>query len=240
MQEVAEGVYGLGSKWINFYVVEDAGALTLVDTGVPGYLGQVEPGLAKLGKGPRDVKAIVLTHTHSDHIGCAPDLARSTGAPVLVPTGEHAIATGGAKPIPPKGFLSSLWRPTMLAFAGHVVANRGLKPVTVREATAYDGGDVLDVPGKPRVVHTPGHSSAHCALVLEDRGVLLCGDALATLAVNTGETGPMVHPFNQDRAGAVRSLDALESVDAGVLLPGHGEPWRGNVTDAVAGARRRA
>ncbi len=136
--------------------------------------------------------------------------------------------------------MSSLWRPQLLSFAAHAVANKGMATITVPEVTPFDDDDVLDVPGKLRVVYTPGHSSAHSALVLEDRRILFCGDAMATLAVNTGEAGPMVHPFNQDRALAVRSLGVLEKVDADVLLPGHGEPWRGRISDAVTQARRTA
>jgi glyoxylase-like metal-dependent hydrolase (beta-lactamase superfamily II) len=136
--------------------------------------------------------------------------------------------------------MSSLWRPRLLAFVGHAVANKGAATVTVPKVTPYDDDDVLDVPGKLRVVFTPGHSPAHCALVLEDRRILFCGDAMATLAVHTGEIGPMVHPFNQDRDRAVRSLDVLEKVDADVCLSGHGKPWRGRISDAVSQARRGA
>ncbi len=240
MERIADGVHRLGSRWVNFYLVEEGGALTLVDTGLPGYSGQLTLGLRALGRNASDVNAIVLTHTHSDHIGGAPAFSKETGAPVLVHRGEAPIATGAAKPIPPKGFMSSLWRPQLLSFAAHAAANKGMATITVPEVTPFDDDDVLDVPGKLRVVYTPGHSSAHSALVLEDRRVLFCGDAMATLAVNTGETGPMVHPFNQDRDGAVSSLDILEKVDADILLPGHGEPWRGRISDAVTQARRTA
>jgi glyoxylase-like metal-dependent hydrolase (beta-lactamase superfamily II) len=108
----------------------------------------------------------------------------------------------------------------------------------VPAVTKYEADDVLDVPGGLRVLFTPGHSVAHSALLLQDRRVLFCGDALATLNVATGATGPMLHPFNQDRAQAVGSLNALEKVDADVVLPGHGEPWRGTPGAAVSLARR--
>jgi glyoxylase-like metal-dependent hydrolase (beta-lactamase superfamily II) len=239
VEKIAEGVHRLGSRWVNFYVVEEGDALTLIDTGLPGYVGQVAPALQSLGYKASDVRAIVLTHTHSDHIGGAPALAEETGAPVLVPAGEAPIATGEAKPHIPKGVASNIWRPQMLSFIGHLISNKGLAKVTVPDVTTFGNDDVLDVPGKLRVIYTPGHSSAHSALLLEDRRILFCGDAMATLAVNTGETGPMVHPFNEDRDGAIRSLDILARVDADTLLPGHGEPWRDGVSEAVVQARGR-
>jgi glyoxylase-like metal-dependent hydrolase (beta-lactamase superfamily II) len=238
METITPGVHRLGSRWVNLYLIEEADGVTLVDTGFPGYVDQIRTALRELGKKPSDVKAIVLTHTHSDHIGGAAALTKDTGAPVLVHRGEARVATGDAKAVNPKGFLSSLWRPRMMSFLRHAIANKGAAHATVGRVTSFADDEVLDVPGKLRVVFSPGHSSGHAALLLEDRGVLFCGDAMATLAVNTGATGPMLHPFNEDREQAVRSLDILEKVDAEVLLPGHGEPWRGSVSDAVAAARR--
>jgi glyoxylase-like metal-dependent hydrolase (beta-lactamase superfamily II) len=240
MQKVADGVYRLGSRWVNFYLVEEGDALTVVDAGFPGYAGQVTTALQELGRAYSDVKAIVLTHTHVDHIGGAPLLAERTEAPVLVHKGEATIATGENKPVAPKGFMLNLWRPRILRFGLHAVANKGATQARVAEVTSFEGDEVLDVPGKLRTVSAPGHSGAHSALLLEGRGILFCGDAMATLAVHTGSTGPMLHPFNEDGDGALRSLDALAGIDADVLLPGHGAPWRGKIAEAVSEARRRA
>ena len=239
MQTITDGVFRLGSRWVNFYIVEEGGALTLIDTGFPGYVDQVPSALTSLDREPSAVKAIVLTHTHADHIGGAEQLSKLTGAPVLVNRGESEIALGKAKPGSPKGFASSLWRPRLLAFVGHGISNKGAARITVPEVTTFEPDDVLDVPGKLRVVYSPGHSPAHSALALEARRVLFCGDAMATLAVNTGSTGPQLHPFNEDRDEAIRSLDAVASVDADLVLPGHGEPWRGSPRDAVDRARER-
>ena len=83
MEQVTDGVFRLGTKWVNFYIVAESDGLTFVDTGVRGYLPQIEPALQGLGRKPADVKAIVLTHTHSDHIGCADRLVETTSAPVF-------------------------------------------------------------------------------------------------------------------------------------------------------------
>ena len=239
MEQVAEGVYRLGSKWVNFYLVEESGGLTLIDAGFLGYVPTAMAAIRELGRSPSDVKAIVLTHTHVDHIGGADRLTKATGAPVFTHVGEAKIATGDEKSVGAKGLVPNLWRPTLWSFLGHAIANKGGAKVTVPNVTGFEGDEVLEVPGTPRVIYAPGHSIAHSALLLEDRRVLFSGDAMATLAVHTGETGPMVHPFNRDRPAAIGSLDVLEKVDADLLLPGHGEPWRGSVSEAVSQARRR-
>jgi glyoxylase-like metal-dependent hydrolase (beta-lactamase superfamily II) len=69
---------------------------------------------------------------------------------------------------------------------------------------------------------------------------LFAGDTLSTMAVTTGETGPMIAPFTADPAEALASLARLEGIEAGWLLPGHGQPWTGGVAEAIARIRASA
>jgi glyoxylase-like metal-dependent hydrolase (beta-lactamase superfamily II) len=240
MIEVGDGIYRLGSRWVNFYLLREGDALTLVDAGLLGHADQLEPALRELGRSVSDVKAIVLTHTHSDHIGGAERFAAMTGAPVFVSKGEAGRATGADKPGSPSGVFGQLWRPSMMKFVGHFIKNKGTSHVTVPSVSPYDNGEVLEVPGRPKAVFCPGHSPGHSALLLEDRKILFCGDAMATLDVSTGKVAPMLHPFNEDRQQAIESLSIVESIDADVLLPGHGPPSQGlRMNDAVEMARGR-
>jgi glyoxylase-like metal-dependent hydrolase (beta-lactamase superfamily II) len=104
--------------------------------------------------------------------------------------------------------------------------------------TPFADGD-LDVPGRPRVIPTPGHSPGHVAFHLPDRGVLIAGDALVTYHALNGSRGPQLPPaaFSYDKTQMLASLDALERVDAGLTVFGHGEPWTDGPAAAVARAR---
>jgi len=74
-------------------------------------------------------------------------------------------------------------------------------------------------------------------VALEDRGVLLAGDALATFDNVSGQRRLGLHRLNDDRETARASLDRLETIDADVVLSGHGNPWTCNMHKAVEIAR---
>jgi glyoxylase-like metal-dependent hydrolase (beta-lactamase superfamily II) len=111
--------------------------------------------------------------------------------------------------------------------------------VPVRELATFADGETLELPGRPRAVHAPGHSPGSAALLLEGHRVLLTGDVLATRNPLTGRDGPQIMPsgLNNDTPQALRSLAALDGIRADLLLPGHGEPWTGGLTEALRRAR---
>ncbi|HET7030761.1 MAG TPA: MBL fold metallo-hydrolase [Candidatus Limnocylindrales bacterium] len=174
--------------------------------------------------------ALVLTHGHSDHIGFA-ERARGRGVPVSVHELDAALARGevpnpakGGGPIRPLPLLRFLWLG---------LREGGLRTVKIGAVSTFGDGATLDVPGSPRVILAPGHTPGSAVLHVPARDALLVGDAMATYAVTNGSRGPMIAPFSADPAQAVASLDRLEGVEAGWVLPGHGEPWTGGVAEAI-------
>jgi glyoxylase-like metal-dependent hydrolase (beta-lactamase superfamily II) len=186
---------------------------------------------------------VVLTHSDGDHVGLAAAL-QAAGARVLIHhADEAALRTGKRKSTDgsPRQLLRALTRPGPWRFLIGMMRDGGAKATTVDGAETFTDGDVLEVPGRPRVVATPGHTPGHCALHFEGHGALFVGDQLCTLNPLTGDTAPQVMPalMNVSTPQAFDSLARLESVQAAALLPGHGEPWRGGVDVAVARARAR-
>jgi glyoxylase-like metal-dependent hydrolase (beta-lactamase superfamily II) len=120
------------------------------------------------------------------------------------------------------------------------LARRGAtKMIPIQEVSTFGDGETLDLPGRPRAVHAPGHTPGSAALLLEGRRVLLTGDTLVTRNPLTGRLGPQIMPsgLNQDTPLALRSLDALDGIPAEVLLPGHGDPFTEGATEAVRQGR---
>lgn len=238
--EVADRVYRLGAALVNWFIVEDGGRVTVVDAGNPNQLGQLAPALGSLGRSMADVEAVLLTHAHGDHLGSSAHIKDESGAAVHVHEGDAALARGEAHREYERHYVRDLNR--LSAWKALLFFARGgaLKAPPVAELSTFDDGEQLEVPGRPTVIHTPGHTDGSACITLGDRGVLFTGDALVTLNILTGATGPRVMPgaFNKSSAAALESLSRLEGSPASTVLPGHGEPWTGTVSEAIAEARR--
>ena len=229
------GVHRVGNGTINAYLLEEAGAVTVIDAGVPGLWGDLLAEFGAMGRALDDVRAILLTHGHLDHIGYAERLRRATSAAARVHELDVLLARGKV-PNPSKGIDPFHWRP-MLGFLAYAARRRyGLGP-HLGEVVAFGDGATLDVPGAPRVIHLPGHTPGSAALLASSHDALFVGDALVTRSIATGRRGPQVGPFTADRPTALASLARLEGVEAAMLLPGHGDPWTGGVAAAVELAR---
>jgi glyoxylase-like metal-dependent hydrolase (beta-lactamase superfamily II) len=233
---VADGVYRLGTDRVNWYLYDVDGAITVVDCGFSGYFEQLPAALSELGRSLDAVAAVVLTHYHADHVGSAERIRAESGATVFAPAGDAAGVRSGQVPMP-HGLASSLWRPAMMRYMAHALRNGGAKVTPVRELRTYADGDVLDVPGGLRAVHTPGHTGGHCALLADGAGVLFAGDALGTVNARFEPADPQVLPFNEDAGRARDSLSRLERLSAGVVVVGHGRPFEGTPAEAVERAR---
>src|ERR1700710_2166922 len=77
-RDAAPGIHRVEDANVNWYVVEAEEGLTIVDAGVPSSWDSLRAVLAELGREPGEIKALVLTHAHFDHIGMAERL-RSEG-----------------------------------------------------------------------------------------------------------------------------------------------------------------
>jgi len=241
IEEVTSGVFFVEASDTNFVLLVNGQSVTSVDSGYPKDRDLVDAAVAGIGRSLSDVGAVVLTHGHVDHKGSAERLRRDHQIPAHCHTDEAPIARGEIKQQISTFELRRAWRPKIFRFAFHAIRSGGLQPEHLTEVTTFADGDQLDVPGHPIVVHTPGHTQGHASLHLPEQGVLISGDALITIDLwDHDRRGPqMIRPqFNHDHQQAIQSLDRLAALEANVILPGHGEIWRGSPAGAVEQARQ--
>lgn len=235
---LAPGIHRVGpDSIVNSYLLEESGEVTIIDAGAPGLWRLVPTELAAMGRSIEDVRAIVLTHGHTDHVGYAERARRERGWRVMVHEADEALAKRQV-PNPAKG--GSLRPGPMLGFLWWSLRRGLLRVPALTEVSTYGDRATLDVPGAPRVVLVPGHTPGSAALHVPSHDAVFVGDAMATYAVTTGERGPRVAPFSADRGQALASLARLEPLDADLVLPGHGDPFTRGAAEAVRLAREAA
>lgn len=233
-EEVAPGVFRLGTGLTAFYLLEEGGRFTLIDGAFPRYFDQLTSFLSHRGHDLDAIEAQILTHHHPDHRGMTERIRRATGGPVWIHYAD-APHLGDSRTAP----RTPIWRWHVFKAVAHMVRHGILRTPPVLEASGFDDGEVLDVPGRPRVMTLPGHTEGNSVLVLGN-GVMITGDALITIDIFTWKVRPSIPAsfFNDDSDQALESLSRLEGTEADVLLPGHGPTWHGPIDEAVASARR--
>lgn len=234
----------LGTEFVHFYLLEEDGEVTLVDAGLSGYRDTLDPALAAAGRSLADVKAIVLTHADPDHVGFAGALQRSHGIPVYVHRADSERTREGKTKRSegsPRDMLGMLRHAHARRALRHMVAKGGAKQAKVAEVIPFDDGDELDVPGRLRAIHTPGHTDGHVVLHAPSHDALFVGDAVNNVHIVTGARGAHVAPTaaNVSTDQAYESLGRLEGLAAGTLYFGHGDPSTAGPRAVVAEARAR-
>jgi glyoxylase-like metal-dependent hydrolase (beta-lactamase superfamily II) len=163
----------LGTEFVHFFLLEQDGEVTLIDAGLSGYRDTLEPALAKAGRSIDDVKAVVLTHADPDHVGFAGELQQTHGIPVYVHRADSERTRDGKTKRTegsPLAMRTVLKHPHGRRVLRHMIANGAAKQSKVPDVIAFDDGDELDVPGRLRAIHTPGHTDGHCVLYAPGHG----------------------------------------------------------------------
>jgi glyoxylase-like metal-dependent hydrolase (beta-lactamase superfamily II) len=238
-RDVVPGVHRIEDAYVNWFLLVDDTGLTAVDAGLPKSWESLQQVTRMIDRSPADVRAVVLTHAHYDHVGFAERARTELGAPVLVHPNDEPLSRHPLRFRSERLPLLYMWRPATMRIIAEMIAAGALQVPPVGAVTTYADGDVLDVPGHPRVVATPGHTDGHCSLHLPDVDAVIAGDALVTLDPYTARTGPrlVARAATADVGTALSSLDRLQATGATVVLPGHGAPWRDGVAEAVRLAR---
>ncbi|MFD0339637.1 MBL fold metallo-hydrolase [Streptomyces sp. NPDC127117] len=218
LSQVNPAVWQLAFPVGHVHFVRLPDGYALIDTAVPGSAPAILDALTRLGGRPEDLRQIVLTHSHIDHMGSAADLVEATGARVLAGAVDAPFIRGTA-PEPQPTYTTperALHEQIMAGFAEADVQPLQHVPVDVE---LHDGDSIGDWGEPVHVLHVPGHTPGSIALHLPSSGVLFPGDIIAT-----AEGRAILGPFNVDREQAIASFRRLASLEVEALCVPHGEP----------------
>ncbi|WP_323960890.1 MBL fold metallo-hydrolase [Arthrobacter sp. JZ12] len=238
---VADRIHLLQHAYVNVYLIEDADGITLIDSGVPPMWKMLLGALRELNRPLSDVKGLIITHPHFDHMGFAARAQKELGLPVLVHEADSFIARHPYRYSHEKTrTFYPMRHPGALPVLGALWAT-GLGIKGIEQFQPLLPGPVNFLPGRPHVIHTPGHTDGHCVLHFPDRGAVVTGDALVTLDPYTGRKGPRIVAAGSTNrtSDALSSLSGIAETAAQAVLPGHGVPWLGGAAEAVRLARTR-
>ena len=205
------------------YMIDDPDGVTLVDTGLSLAANRILSQLSTAGRKPTDIKRILITHAHSDHVGGLPKLKAASGAEVICSAGERPVVEGEIAVTPaPREQVRGIWRLMSM-------------PPQKFKGTPVDrevgNGDVLpEVMGGLHVISTPGHSPAHISFWQPERKVLIVGDVIMRLF---GNLRLPFEAYSVDMEEDKRSIQKLAAYDAQVVCFGHGEPILQNGAEAI-------
>jgi glyoxylase-like metal-dependent hydrolase (beta-lactamase superfamily II) len=210
------------------YLWHDPDGLTLIDTGLPGSAPLIADAICRSGYQPADLRRVVLTHFHRDHVGAAADIAGWGEVEVIAHGADVPFIRAGA--VGPAPDLADWERPIYDQVMSQAAAQPVVPPRIDRE---IGDGDELGFGDGAVAVAVPGHTPGSVAIYLPRHKVLFTGDTVASRIDGTVICGV----FNVDRAEAAASLRRLARLDATVACFGHGEP---RTLDAAAGLRAAA
>jgi glyoxylase-like metal-dependent hydrolase (beta-lactamase superfamily II) len=241
--EVADNVFLVAGTEVNWVVLRDGSDITLIDSGYPRDVPAVEASLRELGGRPEDVRAVLLTHAHIDHMGAVNHFHERHGTPLYTdPIEVRHARREYLEQAGPLDVAKNLWRPGVLPWTVRIMRVGAARKMSAPHAQPFPTDRALDLPGRPVPVPTHGHTSGHTAYHLPQAGVVITGDELITAHAVSRVDGPqLISPvFSHLDFDPAAVLAPLAELDADVVLPGHGPVHRGPVAAAVATALERA
>lgn len=233
MKQLTAAVFGVLTQFngLNGYLIRGTDGFTLVDTGLKGFDRAVKQALGQLNSRLDDLKRIVITHAHPDHVGALPSLQQQVNATTYAHRLDAPVIRGDWPMAYPK--------PEELGALSRFVLGRmqatSIAPARV-DVELSDGQTLDEVATGAQVIHLPGHSHGQIGLYLPEEKTLIGGDVLMHLP--WGLTLPL-RPASPDWVAVKASIRKVAELPLENLLLGHGTPILGGAQARLAAFVRK-
>ena len=197
----------------NAFLIDGDDGLTLIDAGYPCKEAAVFEAIRKLGCSLDQLKHLIFTHGHPDHIGSAAAIVRETGARTYMHPLDIPMAESGG-PFRPLRAAPGLLRRVLCKLLYH--PDERMDPVAIDEPLT--DGEILPIAGGIEVIHCPGHCAGQVALLWRPGRMLFTGDVCTNIM---GLGDPVGFESLEEGRASQRKLASLSFDAAGF---GHGGP----------------
>jgi glyoxylase-like metal-dependent hydrolase (beta-lactamase superfamily II) len=215
-EEITPGVYAVPLGYVNAFFLAGDDGVTLIDCGLPKKREPILRAVAAANRQPAEVKHILITHHHYDHVGSLAALKEATAARAYVHALDAPVVRGDEPH--PKANKHGIWM-----VLGPLLNRMAPSFETSGVDVELSDGQELPLAGGVTVVHTPGHTPGHASFLVPSKKVLFVGDA----AGNFPRLGEPLGAFTADRQQAKDSIRRIAELKFDVACFGHGRPLRG-------------
>jgi len=199
IEQIVPGVFQVPISIVNAFLLvgED---VAVIDTGVPGSASKILEAVGQAGRTPRDIRHILLTHLHADHVGSAGALqeavAQAGGLARIYMHASDAQAFQQGVSMRPVRSSPGIWNWLIVNLFLKRRGPQEIEPAVV-DCLVTDGAE-LPIAGGLKVIHAPGHTAGSVVLLWPQHGgVLFAGDACGRRSGRLGYP----HIFEDPQAG---------------------------------------
>jgi len=211
-------IYPISLGITQCYLVQDKGAI-LIDVGAPKKIKPFIKSIERFGIKPDDVKLLIPTHGHWDHIGSAKDIKEITGAKIAMHRQEKEWLEKAQKHIPPA---VTCWGKIIFKSLGFLLPLIRFPAATVDIILGDNDFSLNEFGIAGKIIYTPGHSPGSVSVLLETGDAFVGDLAMSSFPLRLGPGLPI---FAGDIKKVKQSLKLLLDKGATTIYPAHGKSF---------------
>ena len=220
---IIDNIYYVGTKFVSSHLFTSESGHILIDTGMPSDGPHILNNIEKLGFDYSDIRYVIITHGHFDHLGSADYIVKQTKA--IVCMGEEDVSPAEHGTLIRFDHLGNKTKEDVSSEVKEDKMKFGMAPSPVRvDRRLHDGDEIRLGPISIGVHHTPGHTAGTCSYSFQAKdngkeytGMLSCG-----IGVNV-YTGDVLRTniYGANIEAYISSLKRLRSMNVDIWLEGH-------------------